>query len=439
MQSIVMTEAAARSPSAIVQPRSTDEVAAAVAAVHDAGAELTVRGGSHSPRCAVDGAVMLDLSEHLAAAEPVDDGERVMVGGGVTMGAVVAALAPLDRVVPIGASPTPGVGLALQGGFGGLARPHGLTLDHLEAVELVLADGEIVEIDGTSTGEHADLWWAVRGAGPHVGVVTRAWFRTIDLASVLVVRRVVGLDALAGLLAFATEAPRHRSCTFTLDHDDDGRPAMLAMWTWSGPIDADGHIVADIDAALADTGTTVHTSIDERLPYAQHPPLAIPGVDGVLSDEPPGSPPQERAVPYNTSALLPADVDPLVVADAITAAVRSAPTAACRVDAQQAGGAVGDVAPDATAFVHRDVGWNVSIEASWPWGDAGAASCRRWAEAAEAALRPDAIGDYAVDIRADRPGVTRQVRRAYGDNLEHLRSITERVDPDGVFTAAFHL
>ena len=56
-------------------------------------------------------------------------------------------------------------GLATAGGIGFLARKHGLTIDHVTAAEIVLADGRIVRADD-------DLLWAVRGAGGNFGIVT---------------------------------------------------------------------------------------------------------------------------------------------------------------------------------------------------------------------------------------------------------------------------
>jgi FAD/FMN-containing dehydrogenase len=50
-----------------------------------------------------------------------------------------------------------------------LSRKLGLTIDSLEGVEIVTADGQLVTAD-----EHTrqDLFWAVRGGGGNFGVVT---------------------------------------------------------------------------------------------------------------------------------------------------------------------------------------------------------------------------------------------------------------------------
>ena len=77
----------------------------------------------------------------------------------------------------------------LLGGFGFLGRLHGLSIDNLVEVEMVLADGRIVVVNENSyPGKDelppifaspsfipcfTDLLWAVRGAGTTLGVATR--------------------------------------------------------------------------------------------------------------------------------------------------------------------------------------------------------------------------------------------------------------------------
>ncbi|KAJ7478600.1 hypothetical protein B0H11DRAFT_2423976 [Mycena galericulata] len=71
--------------------------------------------------------------------------------------------------IPFSAHPV-GSAVMLLGGFGFLSRLHGLSIDSLVEVEMVLADGRIVIVNEE---EHPDLWWAIRGAGPAFGVATR--------------------------------------------------------------------------------------------------------------------------------------------------------------------------------------------------------------------------------------------------------------------------
>ncbi|KAH9485621.1 FAD-linked oxidoreductase [Psilocybe cubensis] len=71
--------------------------------------------------------------------------------------------------VPFAAHPV-GSSIMLLGGFGFLSRLHGLSVDNLVEVEMVLADGRIVV---ASEDEYTDLFYAVRGAGSCFGIATR--------------------------------------------------------------------------------------------------------------------------------------------------------------------------------------------------------------------------------------------------------------------------
>jgi hypothetical protein len=92
-------------------------------------------------------------------------------------------------------------GITLGGGVGWLSRKLGLTIDSVEGVEIVTADGRLITAD-----EHTrpDLFWAVRGGGGNFGVVTRFRYRVHPIGAVLggalllpatgeVIRGVVGL------------------------------------------------------------------------------------------------------------------------------------------------------------------------------------------------------------------------------------------------------
>lgn len=68
-------------------------------------------------------------------------------------------------------------GLTLHGGYGLSSRAHGLSLDALVETEVVLANASVVR---ASEAENADLFWAIRGAGPSFGIVTAFKFRTFE-------------------------------------------------------------------------------------------------------------------------------------------------------------------------------------------------------------------------------------------------------------------
>lgn len=88
--------------------------------------------------------------------------------------------------VPVSAYPVGSTAMT-TGGFGYLTRAYGLSLDNIVEVEMVLADGTIVTLNEESKSksqQEQDLWWAVRGAAPCFGIVTRLTAKAYPVPSV---------------------------------------------------------------------------------------------------------------------------------------------------------------------------------------------------------------------------------------------------------------
>ncbi|MFJ8002060.1 FAD-binding oxidoreductase [Streptomyces sp. NPDC096310] len=88
--------------------------------------------------------------------------------------------------LPGGSCPTVGIGGHVAGGgYGPLSRRHGLIVDHLWGVELVVVDsaGKASKVVATREADDPNrgLWWAhTGGGGGNFGVVTRYLFRSPD-------------------------------------------------------------------------------------------------------------------------------------------------------------------------------------------------------------------------------------------------------------------
>ncbi|MGW5420761.1 FAD-binding oxidoreductase [Streptomyces sp. NPDC003943] len=432
---IFFPDAARRRPACVVAPRSAEEVAAVLRVAAETGAGVTVRGGGLSSNCVADGAVMLDLSEHLNEARA--DGARVTVGGGATVATMLGAVAPAGRTVPIGVIGHAGLGMATRGGIGCLTRSLGLTVDHLVAAELVLPGGDRVRISERSTGEEADLWWAVRGAAPLVGVVTSATFRTRETGPVWVDRAVVGLDGLAAYFRVAPELPRHTTMSAVLGHTalSPDEP-VLFLYTACASGDDDAAVARARSAAsavVAGAGSSpfYRSETSGRYP-AGLPEFALPGAGGA-EPEPvrlprPGE--DRRGSVFGKAVFTAATLD-AVAADTLAERMRAAPTRACQIDFQHTGGALADVDDTATAFWGRTAQWSVPVNAIWD-ADADAGACRAWARDTVQALAAHTVGVYSVDLRPDLPEYEAETRAAYGGNLARLRALQHRYDPRGV-------
>jgi FAD/FMN-containing dehydrogenase len=165
-----------RHPALIVHCTGVADVVAAVNFAREHDLLLSVRGGGHNVagNAVNDGGLVIDLSAMRGVW--VDPAARtVRVQGGATWADVDRETQLFGLATPGGKVSTTGVGgLTLHGGFGWLRRKHGYSIDNLIDVEIVTADGQVRRASGT---EHADLFWAVRGAGSNFGVVTGFTFR----------------------------------------------------------------------------------------------------------------------------------------------------------------------------------------------------------------------------------------------------------------------
>ncbi|WP_329297170.1 FAD-binding protein [Streptomyces sp. NBC_00659] len=174
-------------PEAFVLATTTEQVVVAVREAVRDGKRIAVRSGGHcyenfvgdtSVRRVVDLAGMDTVRwdaargafEIGAGARLVDVYRALYYGWGVT--------------VPGGASATVAFGGHVQGGgYGALSRRHGISSDHLLAVEVVVVDARgrarAVVATRDANDPNRELWWAHTGAGGgNFGVVTRYWFRS---------------------------------------------------------------------------------------------------------------------------------------------------------------------------------------------------------------------------------------------------------------------
>ena len=99
-------------------------------------------------------------------------------------------------------SPTGIAGLTLGGGIGWLNGKHALAYDNLLSADIVTADARLLT---ASAREHADVFWAVRGGGANVGVVTSFEYRLHPIGPVLGGGVAWPIDRAKRVLAFYGE------------------------------------------------------------------------------------------------------------------------------------------------------------------------------------------------------------------------------------------
>lgn len=320
------------SPELVARPRTAEHVAAAVHFARTQGLELTVRAGGHSMAglTTATGGLLLDLRA-MHQVEVEASSALVRIGGGACWGQVAEELAPHGLGLTAGDTSSVGVGgLTLGGGIGWMVRRYGLAIDSLLGAELVTADGAIRQV---SEDEHPDLFWALRGGGGNLGVVTRFDFRAQPVTDVVFGTVLYALDAPRPLLTrwrdFQCDADERLTTVLTLLPAMGDQPAAATLeLCFAGSWEEAGGVLDE----LPGLGTMLSNDVDVR-PYA-----------GVLEDvdHPPG---MRVAV---DSAFL-AELSDAALAE-MAGVYDAAPTI---LSVRALGGAFARVPAAATAFGHR--------------------------------------------------------------------------------------
>ena len=168
-------------PAAIVRPKTPDEVSAAVAYAREHGLRVAPQGTGHNAGPLGSLADTLLLRTDRMRAVHVDPARRIArVQAGAVWLEVVRAAGAHGLAALAGSSPDVGVvGYVLGGGVSWLGRRYGLAASHVEAIELVTADGRLRRVDH---GHEPELFWALRGGGGDFGVVTTIELRLLPIS-----------------------------------------------------------------------------------------------------------------------------------------------------------------------------------------------------------------------------------------------------------------
>ncbi|MET7669182.1 FAD-binding oxidoreductase [Micromonospora luteifusca] len=405
-----------RAPVLVAQCLNDDEVADAVRIAARCHLALSVRSGGHdwAGRALRDGGLVLDLTG-LRDVRVDPDAATVTIGGGATAAELLAAARAYDLVVPTGVVGDVGMaGLTLAGGYGPLCGRFGLSLDNLLGAEVVLAGGRRVTADPR---HDAELYWALRGGGGNLGIVTELRFRAHRLPAVLAGMIMFTLAeapaVLRGYGALIAEAPDELTVMAGFLPGPAGEPVVFVCPFYSGP---------DLDVGLPwlerlrALGTPLVDQI-APMPYAD----ALRMFDGGMVD---GNHYLLR------TRWLPALTDGAV--DVLVDAARQVSSPFSALALHHFHGAATRVRLADTAFGLRRDHLLTEIIAVWAPGDQSGPH-REWAERTSTALAPHALPGGYPNLLA--PEETDRVRLAYGTNWARLHRAKRHYDPRDLLTA----
>ncbi|GAA4189696.1 hypothetical protein GCM10022288_17910 [Gryllotalpicola kribbensis] len=334
---------------------------------------------------------------------------RVRVGPGARWLDVARALAPHGLAITSGDYGGVGVGgLATAGGVGWFAREHGLTIDHLRSVDVVLASGEHVR---AAADENPELFWAMRGAGANFGVAVSFEFQAQRVGRLGFAQLAFDASDTAGFLTrwgAAVEASDRR-VTGSVILSGGGRAryaqALIA-------VDSDD---PDTIVELLQPIAGVAPLVDQSVALATYDQVMA----AFVSDEPQ----QAQGEPHSHSGL----IEHLTPAFAADAAALLDAGASYFFQLRAVGGAVADVPAEATAYGWR--GANFSVAA---FGTRSSGLDEWWRR-----LEPHFAGLY-LSFETDT-GPDALARAFPAGHLARLRELKRRYDPSGLFRDNFFI
>jgi FAD/FMN-containing dehydrogenase len=412
-----------RHPAVVVRPADAGDVVAAVDFARENDVDLSVRGGGHSvPGFGTnDGGVVIDLSR-MRDVRVDPRARRARVQGGATWGDYNTATNEHGLASTGGIVSTTGVGgLTLGGGIGYLTRGIGLACDNLVSARVVTADGRTLV---ASEDENADLFWALRGGSGNFGVVTELEFKLHPVDEVYWGPMFFELDETENVLRFyrdyIADAPEEMG-VFPgfqiapplpfIPEDRHGDTFIILVACWAGPIEQGENAFKpfhDVAPAVAEmVGPTpypaINSAFDALYPAGQLQHYWKANFASELTDD---------AIKAHL------DHGPKV------------PDVSSTMHIYPINGTAQRVAPDATAFGHRDAAFATVVAGMWPDPSKNEANIQWVRDYAAAIARHSDEGGYVNFMSADDQG---RVAANYGANYGRLVEVKRAYDPGNLF------
>ncbi|GAA4923974.1 FAD/FMN-containing dehydrogenase [Actinomycetospora succinea] len=169
-------------PAVVVGATGAADVVAAVRGAVAAGLAVGVQATGHGITVPADGDALLITTRRMDGVRVDTDAHTAWIDAGVSWERVLQEAAPHGLAPLVGSAPAVGaVSYTLGGGLGELGRRWGFAADRVRRLDVVTADGVARRV---TADDHPDLFWALRGGGGNVGVVTGAEVDLVQLAGV---------------------------------------------------------------------------------------------------------------------------------------------------------------------------------------------------------------------------------------------------------------
>jgi FAD/FMN-containing dehydrogenase len=427
-------------PTAVATVADDHDVAHCVSFAQRFGLPISIRSGGHSYLGASTGTGLVIDVRGVSAVVNNGDGTAT-IGAGAALIDVYSKLAADGLSIPAGSCPSVGLsGHALGGGVGVVTRQYGLTCDRLAVARIVTAAGESLNCNESA---HSDLFWALRGGGGSFGVVTELTLRTVPADPIAHGYLVWPWPAAAEVMtAWQRWAPSAPNALWSSCHilATNRRPDVPTISVPAVMVGSTAALAAEIDALVAAVPTAPTTRFVATESWQNTMLLEAGCADLSLeachvgAETPGGALPRSAFIAgsdYFRHEIPAAGVAAIVAAVAERQADPRLSNGGVSFDCL--GGAVDDLAPEATAYVHRGALFNAQYTASWNGSGNGPLrrnqrSLTRLKESVRSYATGQAYQNYADSLLADPQ------QAYYATNLPRLIATRRSYDPRGVFT-----
>jgi FAD/FMN-containing dehydrogenase len=392
-------------PMAIALPETEEQVVRIFKWARCHKIHVTPRSGSHDfEGFSLSSFIIIDQSRRTKVR--IEE-STVILEAGTLIGPLQLELSKHNLAMVAGTCPNNGMGLILGGGIGFLERKYGAASDNLLSAKVLIADGSLVT---ANKKENSDLFFAIRGAGHQsFGIITEFTIQARPISKVVVFDLIYEFHQLEEVLnTWQDWAP------FTVDN------LTSELDIYSDRVLVTGLFLGnkeELNRILARTFGHIR-------PLPKSLIKTVSFIDSVRHF---GG--REPWFPFfeNKSGFAKRKFPPKAIEIIKRFMPRAGPQDHVELDAF--GGAISEVLPTATAFVHRKVLFWTHLQAHWKLQEESPERIA-WIQGFYDELKEFLRGAYANAPDRDLPHA---LEKYYGENLPRLREIKTKYDPRNIF------
>ena len=402
-------------PLVIVYCQENQDVIQAIKWAKQYGVPFRIRSGTHHYEGYSTGDQLLVID--VSCMNRIELNETtVKVQGGVRNRELYEAVCGAGYPFPGGGCPTVGVaGYTLGGGWGYSSRLFGLGCDQLIEAEVITAEGQLIV---ANANQHEDLFWALRGSGGgNFGVVTSLTYR---LPEKIEMATLINIDyEHVGFAKVVDVALRYQRFFKNLDRRLNLKMAMYNSETKGKGVKLTGLFYGSKEEAQ-DLLSLFQDATDFDFYY-----MTVLQANREIQDSHP-----EFEMYRSGGRFIHRDYSAdelLTMLDLIDERAQGSLYTA--ITFYGLGGAIADIEKDETAFYYRDASFILGFQSVWEDPKYRAIN-NEWVLERFNVLATYTRGSF-INFPIVQPGDYE--KNYYGDNLEALKAVKRKYDPEGTF------